>query len=74
MDICKTSLNWGVFNRLRGHSHVTNCKYKTNYAQVRVIFKSLIRLDRVDTNQSGGFVSFWVKIAFKNLFIFEKET
>ena len=25
-DICETSLNWGVSNRLGGHSYVTNCK------------------------------------------------
>ena len=26
VDICETSLNWGISNRLGGHSYVDNCK------------------------------------------------
>ena len=62
-----------VSNRLGGHSYVTNCKYQTNHVKVRDIFYSLISLDRVKTNQNGRFLSFWGKIALKNLLISEKE-
>ena len=40
---------------------------------IRDNFKSLISLDRVMTNQNGGFLSFLGRIAFNNLLIFEKE-
>jgi hypothetical protein len=43
------------------------------HAQIRDIFESLISLDRVKTNQNGGFLYFGDKIAFKNLLIFEKK-
>ena len=73
VDICKTSLNWGLSNRLGGHGYVTNCKDKTNHAQDRDVFKSLISLNMVNTNQNGEFLSFWGKIVFKNLLTSEKE-
>ena len=67
LDICEISFDWGVSNRLRGHSYVTNCKDQTNHAQDRDIFKSLLSVDGVKTNQNGGFLSFRGKIALKNL-------
>ena len=48
-------------------------KIKQTMHNLGISIKSLISLDRVETNQNGGFLSFGGKIAFKNLLIFKKE-
>ena len=48
-------------------------KIKQTIHKLGISFKSLISLDRVKTNQNGGFLSFWGKINFRNLLISEKE-
>ena len=68
MDICETSLNWGYLI-----DFLMSLIAKIKQTQVRDIFKSLISLGRVKTNQNSGFLSFLGKTVFKNLFIFEKE-
>ena len=47
-------------------------KIKQTMHKLRIMFKSLISLGRVNTDQNGGFFSFWGKIAFKNQLISEK--
>ena len=68
VGICETSLNWGYLI-----DFLMSLIAKIKQTQVRDIFKSLISLGRVKSNQNGGFFFLWGKIAFKNLLIFEKK-
>ena len=60
----KQVLIGGVSNRWGG---VIAMSLIAKIKQVRDIFKSLISLERVKTNQNGGFLTFGRKIAFKNV-------
>ena len=61
MDICETSLNWGrVSNRFGGGVIVMSLIAKIKQTMHKLGI-SLICLDRVNSNQNGGFLSFGVK-------------